>query len=138
MQCKKWRTPRHLPECVQDREVVHRCLSRLCSKDLGKKNKCLCRRAGRACGVVKLSMRRGAKRLLERQVLRWCKRVWSRCKNLQRFQLTACQDLQCCYALLQAAKWVAHAVPRWVLWKQAVHRPLSFLLQSCKPRLQLF
>ena len=66
--------------------------------------------------------------LLKRQMLCWSKGVGSICKQVQRFKLGACQNLEGRYALLQEAKGVAEAVPGWVLWEHALHCPLPFLL----------
>ena len=66
--------------------------------------------------------------LVNRQVLCWGKGVRSIYKQVQRFTLGACQNLEGSYALLQETKGVAEAVPSWVLWEHALHCPLPFLL----------
>ena len=100
---------------------------RCCAGRPGQGGGCLCRREGRvrAQGAEHAARAAG---LLKRQMLCWCKGVGSICKQVQRFKLGACQNLEGSYALLQEAKGVADAVPGWVLWEHALHCPLPFLL----------
>ena len=106
-------------------DVLCRILSALCRKTWARGRMSLQRegiRPQRAEHAARAAV------LLKRQMLCWSKGVGSICKQVQRFKLGACQNLEGSYALLQEAKGVADAVPGWVLWEHALHCPLPFLL----------